>query len=175
LTNCLIIGLNYADFGGGVYLSEGGDLYNCTIAGNFASGSGGGIACSNGGAVVNSIIYDNTALISGGNWESYASNVAFSYCCTTPTNNLPVGNQCFPDNPEFKVPASDYHLQETSPCRNSGAVMPWMIGATDLDGNPRIIGGTVDIGCYEYIPEPCYLLFIICNLLFIWRKFISCS
>jgi len=173
LTNCLIVGLNYADFGGGVYLSEGGVLYNCTIANNFASGSGGGIVCSNGGTVVNSIIYDNTALIGGGNWKSYASNILFSYSCTTPTNNLPIGNECFPDNPEFEVPASDYHLQETSPCRDTGVIMPWMAGATDLDGNPRSTAGTVDIGCYEFIPEPCFSLFIICQFLFIIRRFIK--
>ncbi len=170
LTNCLINGLNSAIFGGGVYLSEGGDLYNCTIAGNFASGSGGGIVCSNGGVIVNSIIYDNTALISGGNWKSYASNVVFSYSCTTPTNNLPVGNLCFPDNPEFEIPGSDYHLIESSPCIDSGVIMPWMTGAKDLDGNPRIIGGMVDIGCYEYIPEPCLIIIVLIPLFLKWIR-----
>ncbi len=155
LTNCLISGMNSATFGGGVYLSEGGELFNCTIADNFASGSGGGIVCSNGGTVVNTIIYNNTALISGLNWQSHPSNVVFSYCCTTPTNNLPVGNQCIPETPDFDLPGSDYHLQEFSPCVNSGANMPWTIPpATDLDGNLRKYDGAVDIGCYEFIPEP---------------------
>ena len=34
-----------------------------------------------------------------------------------------------------------------------------MIGATDLDGNPRIVGDIVDMGAYEWVPEPS--LFII--------------
>jgi hypothetical protein len=44
---------------------------------------------------------------------------------------------------------SNLRLQATSPCINAGknSLVSW---ATDLDGNPRIVGGTVDIGAYEY-------------------------
>jgi len=88
---------------------------------------------------------------------------------------LPSGNECIPGDPLFITPGSDYHIQMGSPCIDTGAIMPWMTGATDLDGNPRIHDGKVDMGCYEFIPEPCQ--FIIYHLLFIiyyfkGRKFI---
>ncbi len=168
LTNCLIIGMNTADFGGGAYLEGNGELFNCTIAGNHANDSGGGIFCTNDPIVVNSIIYDNQADISGDNWFDANSEAAFGYSCTFPLTGLPGENECISNNPKFVAPGSDYHLQNTSLCRNSGSNMVWMTGATDLDGNPRITDGTVDMGCYEIviIPEPflfinCYLLLII--------------
>jgi autotransporter-associated beta strand protein/predicted outer membrane repeat protein len=46
--------------------------------------------------------------------------------------------------------AGNYHLQPGSPCVNAGdtsAVPPSV--TTDLDGNPRIFGGRVDMGAYE--------------------------
>jgi alpha-tubulin suppressor-like RCC1 family protein len=45
--------------------------------------------------------------------------------------------------------ANNHALAADSPCINSGATN--FVGSnTDFDGNPRIVGGSVDIGAYEY-------------------------
>lgn len=53
-----------------------------------------------------------------------------------------------------------YHLGMNSPCRDTGTSegRAWMIGTKDLDGKNRIIGGEVDIGCFEYDPTGLMLL-----------------
>ena len=43
----------------------------------------------------------------------------------------------------------DCHLQFTSPCVNAGN-NAYVTGAADADGLPRIVGGTVDIGAFEF-------------------------
>ena len=69
------------------------------------------------------------------------------YCDTTPLASG-LGNITNP--PAFVNPAAgDYHLQANSPCINSGN-NAYVTLATDLGGNPRITGGTVDQGAYEY-------------------------
>jgi hypothetical protein len=56
----------------------------------------------------------------------------------------------FTNEPLFlDIGAGDFHLQTNSPCINSGN-NACASGTNDLDGNPRIVGGTVDIGAYEY-------------------------
>lgn len=53
-------------------------------------------------------------------------------------------------DPIFVNPGIDYHLQESSPCVNAGDNYASGLPDFDFDGNPRISGGYVDMGAYEY-------------------------
>ena len=134
LNNCVLANNSApGGFGGGAgtYCS----VNNCTMAFNSA-GSGGG---SYGGALTNCIVYSNT----GGNYGYSTLN----YCCTTP---LPGGTGNITNDPAFVNPAGgNLRLQTNSPCINAGD-NAYVVGSTDLDGRPRIVGGTVDMGAYEF-------------------------
>ncbi len=136
LFNCLILSnrLYTADGGGGATWST---LYNCTVVGNSAGVEGG----VHGGVLYNSIVYDNFPNNHGGNWAD------FFYCSTTP---LPPGPGNITNAPHFLDHASgNFRLSSNSPCINSGN-NSFVVADTDLDGNARIEGGTVDMGAYEF-------------------------
>ena len=151
--SCLITE-NSAGVGGGVSLDNGGLIENCTVCSNFAD-SGGGIVGFETGLVRNTIVYFNSLP----NHTNFSGNCIFEYCCIFPTNYLMGSVKCTDENPQFDI---DYHLLQISSCVDTGTNMPWMVTAVDLSGNPRIspVAGNVDIGAYEYIPEPvCVFLF----------------
>jgi len=53
-------------------------------------------------------------------------------------------------NPLFLgASAADFHLEATSPSIGAGDPAFVVSGETDLDGNPRLLSGRVDMGCYE--------------------------
>lgn len=117
--------------------AQGSTLNNCTVVNN-------GISANNYGVIncfaTNSIIYGNWF---GQNWLYAINHGALSYCCTTP---LAPGTGNFTNAPEF-LDAS--HLQTNSPCIDAGN-NDFSGNYVDIDGRPRIVNGTVDIGATEF-------------------------
>ena len=149
-----LIARNTATLGGGLYL-EGGEttLLSSTITKNICSDRGGGIWLSDGGVlnVVNSIVAVNTApqgadVMQYGS-QSAARNVLSGYAAwNSGANQLTYNaNQPLFTNAGF----GDYSLPAGSQAVNRGDNAR-VSTQTDIIGKTRIIGGTVDLGAYEY-------------------------
>jgi PKD repeat protein len=137
--NCLIVS-NFATYIGGGVISVTAN--NCTIVGNSAPNSSGGGGGANSSTLYNCIVTDNY----GTNGANYMG-CTFFYSCTGPD---PGGLGNITNSPAFVDAANgNYRLAASSPCINSGR-NAYLSATTDLDGNPRIKGGTVDLGAYEY-------------------------
>lgn len=137
LYDCLLAYNLSRGSGGGAYNST---LYNCTVVTNTASAEGPGGGGVWGGFATNCIIYYNN----GGNAVN-SKNI--SYTCVFPTTGGP-GD--ITNAPLFvNLATEDFQLQSNSPCINAGN-NAFVTVSNDFDGNPRIVGGTVDMGAYEY-------------------------
>lgn len=148
LTNCMFIGNSAGWCGGGIdNMSSNPTLTNCTFSGNSAGWAGGGMNNGAGSSpsLTNCIIWGNTpqeiTTDGGGAAVISYSDIRGGWPGTGNINA----------NPLFVDPAiGDYHLLPDSPCIDAGynpAVPPSVV--TDLDGNPRITAGIVDMGAYE--------------------------
>ncbi|MHC4115774.1 MAG: choice-of-anchor Q domain-containing protein, partial [Planctomycetota bacterium] len=148
ITNCIFSG-NLAFYAGGamynIYESES-VITNCTFSGNFATVPWSAGAIDNddsSSTVTNSILW--------GNWPNqiYGSLVTYS---DVQGGWEGVGN--IDEEPQF-VSSTDLHLLPASPCIDAGdpnyAAGP---NETDLDGNPRVTGGRIDMGAYEFPATP---------------------
>jgi len=162
--------------GGGLYCSGASPtLINVTIANNSAK-EGGALYCTVGAKpnLYNCILWGDTAInIGGGGSELFindnASAPCFYYCdvrggkaCFDLNGNPYIGTYTndINSNPLFVSPSdssgsgfngviANWSLQSASPCINTGdpsGTYP----ATDLAGNPRVVGGCIDMGAYEY-------------------------
>jgi hypothetical protein len=151
LINCTFNG-NLALDGGGMLNGKQGNaiLTNCT----FTRNHGYGIICDNSQVtVVNTILWNNSPFeiyLAGGSIDVSYSDVRNGW--------LGIGN--IDADPLFvdadgldDIPGTgddDLHLLPGSPCINAGdnSAITQSV-TTDLDGNPRIINRTVDMGAYE--------------------------
>jgi hypothetical protein len=135
--NCLVYSNSATVYGGGSSFS---DLENCTVVKNSAVTSGGGVYKGN---LNNCIVWFNAAP----DTNASGAFLTASHCCITP---LMSGAGNFNSSPQFvSLATGNFQLSPTSPCINAGenAFAP---SRPDLGGNPRISGGTVDVGAYEF-------------------------
>jgi parallel beta-helix repeat protein len=135
--NCEIIRNSAGNCAGGMYY---GNAYNCSISGNSAGDSAGGMYK---GKAYNCVISGNTA-------TSY-NDLYYTDSHHSCSPDLTHGNRGNTTNAPLYVDAANgnYRLQSNSPCINWGN-NSYVSISTDMDGNPRIIDGYVDMGCYEY-------------------------
>jgi hypothetical protein len=111
--------------------------------GNSATSGAGGVYGSFQSAFNNCIVYFNTAPTNPNHIYS-----SMNYSCASP---LAPGNGNIDLAPHFVDTngGSNLRLQTNSPCINAGN-NAYVSSGTDLDGRPRIVGGTVDMGAYEF-------------------------
>jgi hypothetical protein len=143
VTNCIFIG-NVGCYGGGMFIEDNSSptVTNCTFTNN-ASFNGGGIYIVSGCSptVANCILWADTSeiVVSDSTPTVTYSDVQGGW---TGAGNIDA-DPIFAD--------ADGRLSFGSPCIDVGdnsAVPPYI--ATDIDGNPRIVNDTVDMGAYEY-------------------------
>ena len=115
---------------------------NCTFSMNSAGGQGGGIKDS---TANNCILWGNTAAALGNDF--YESELYYSCASGVVTND---GRRNIAVDPLFlDATAGDFHLLPNSPCIDTG-YNGFVSSTTDVEGNPRILGRSVDMGAYEF-------------------------
>lgn len=130
----------------GVVLT-GGTMESCTVVDNAnTSKDNPGVSCAN-ATVRNCIIWNNTGS-AGLNNCKVGNGGKVTYTCTTPKAT---GDGNIDTAPAFKTGGwqLDFCDAVDHGLNNDG----WMTDAKDLGVNARILNGTVDMGCYEMVPQ----------------------
>jgi len=170
IINCTITD-NEAGEGAGIYCRRSNpSINNSTVARNWGWWYGGGIYCYISSATItNSIVWGNEGrhgpqlyLAEGGKaalgytdvqggWEGQG-NIDADPCFVRPGYWDANGTPDYPFD-DFWVPGDDYHLLAGSPCINAGDPnYPHDLNETDIDGQPRVWDGRVDMGADEFVP-----------------------
>ena len=169
--NC-ILSNNTAKNAGGMYARGKFKAYNCDIVMNLATESSGGVFHENKNKYYNCIVWGNVVNDMPDQFTGL-SDFEYSAVCGSVNGSenydIPVEN----DGEEpgwfvrFAHPAesagADFHnedwsLQPSSICLNAGKPETPGLGPSDIDGNPRIRKGRVDIGACEHCSDLSHLV-----------------
>jgi uncharacterized repeat protein (TIGR01451 family) len=153
LTNNMIADNSAEEFGGGICISDSqGSLINNTIAQN-ERGAGEGIYLDGTAeaTILNNVIVSHTyGIYNAGSGTSYVTyndvwgDSVSDYFGVTP------GVGSISSDPMFVDPGNwDYHLFLSSPAVNAGDPDESLAPSSDIDGDPRPLGGRVDMGADE--------------------------
>ncbi|UCG48183.1 MAG: right-handed parallel beta-helix repeat-containing protein [Phycisphaerales bacterium] len=147
--NC-VFGRNSSQYGSGgavANFESTANVLNCTFGRNQAYSNGGAIYNNQSNLDVSgSILWSDGALGGGNELYNQNSNITVTYSDIeggyTGTGNIN-------SDPRFvDTIACDLRLWEGSPCINRGDP-DYPAGETDIEGEPRVQGGRIDIGAYE--------------------------
>jgi hypothetical protein len=159
IINCILIDNSAGVLGGGIHNCSASDetLVNCTITGNSAGDYGGGISNDLSDSTIgNCILWGNSAPNGPQLSLQSGSSLSVSYCCfqgsqsaiyKDDSNSITLGPGNIADNPLLK--SDNYHIKGGSPCIDAGDPGLDYTGQTDIDGEARVMGQYVDIGCDE--------------------------
>jgi hypothetical protein len=181
LANCIITG--NAGYSGAAFFESFGSIVNCTIVGNRTMGIYSGDSSIE---IANTILRSNAARqieqyngalsVTHGNVElgwPGEGNIDADPCFVLPGYWAHVNDPNIvlePNDPNAVWIDGDYHLLAGSPCINAGDPN-FAAGSneTDIDGQPRIFAGRVDMGAYEFTPA------LECQMKFTPHTFNPCS
>ena len=166
VTGCIFSG-NEADWSGGMFNWKSNPIVtSCTFSGNQAARSGGMFNWESNPTVTNCIFWGNTTS-NGNEIDNDSSTTVISYCDIAGSGgsgswdtNLGIdGGGNIDIDPLFADPNGpdgisgneddNLRLLAGSPCIDTGDNSVVDANSTDLDGNPRIVNSTVDMGAYE--------------------------
>lgn len=161
LANCTFIGNSAGNAGGGMYNDYyGGALVdNCTFIGNSGGDGGGGVYNRNNTVLKSCILWGNTSpgraqiLNSGGSTATISySNIQGGYPGTGNIDADPLFIDLAGPDDILGTADDDLHLSWHSPCINAGNPSGDYTGQVDLDNQPRVTYGRVDMGTDEVFP-----------------------
>jgi len=138
---------NIANFGGGgayillFYDDAITNIYN-NIVWNNGAGEGGDLYIENDG---DTNYFPSTVNIYNNDFDQSADGIYIQIPFPMDPSNLD------DEDPIFVDPVNDdYHLTAGSPCKDTGDNTAPELPEKDMDGQPRIMDGVVDMGAYEY-------------------------
>ncbi len=137
-----------SSWGGGVYINKG-IIRNSLICGNFSHVTGGGIYATGSAKVYNCTVVNNHAYEYGAGIYISGKTVSVKNCIEW--NNRLGLVTVNTENPGFiDGNNGDFHLSPAATAFDAGDdEILAELGLYDLDGRPRKIGESVDLGCYE--------------------------